>query len=191
MRAQLFLVAIAFSSVGYCASTSPTALPALAAVCARTGRVGAGANFTGTWDLAAQEGFDTFARAQGVPWLLRRLALLDRPVAVVHHGADGALKMRLTEAHATQAAAWSLGPAPTAAVAAEVAKGSEPSDDCAGAPEFLGRGGRSVAGATAAVRLRNPLREAVDVAVAWAPECPGVLVETHTNWHVPAHSVTM
>ena len=133
------------------------------------------ANFTGDWVLSRQLGFDAFAASQGVPWLLRKLATLDRPAVIIDHvstppskaglwsqgssgGAEEVLSLTLTEAQATQHARWAL---------------------------------RSAAGQEASIqRLHNPLREATDVAMGWSPRCPGVIEEFHVCEN-PRNSVRM
>lgn len=134
-----------------------------------------GANFTGRWTLARQDHFDAFAAAQGVPWVLRQLAALDRPQSDIVHAARAytsavagpggrveTFRHRLFEAGRTQEAEWGFG--------GEAGDSSSPS----------------------AARLSNPLFEAVDVTLQWAgPECPGVLVEIHANTANSAHDVTM
>jgi hypothetical protein len=136
-----------------------------------------GTNFTGRWSLARQDNFDAFAAAQGVPWVLRKLATLDRPQSDIVHQAQFAsaaglgsgvvsetFRHKLFEAGRTQYAVWALG--------GEATGDSIPKKNAA--------------------RMSNPLFEAVDVILQWAgPQCSGVLVETHSNFANPAHDVTM
>lgn len=129
-------------------------------------------NFTGRWGLASQDNFDAFAAAQGVPWVLRKLAVLDRPQSDIVHtlstssvpGDRDAEKFRhrLFEARRTQESEWVL------------------------------TGKADPTSLSSVARMFNPLFEAVDVQLQWAgPQCPGILVETHINAVNRAHDVTM
>jgi len=179
------LLAIQGAHGGSCSdhedSTSTCMSPALEKVCAQRSAISNAergnltipsyTNFTGRWGLVSQDNFDAFAAAQGVPWVLRKLAVLDRPQSDITHtraisaGPDGnvyeSFRHRLFEARRTQKSEWVL---------ADKVGSTTPSN---------------------IARMYNPLFEAVDVQLQWAgPRCPGVLVETHVNAVNRAHDVT-
>lgn len=169
-------------------------------ICSRRGSFKQNANFTGMkiayflvlhsrniaciigrWVMHNQTNFEVFAKSQGVPWILRRLGHMDKPVSLIVHDIheNPALSERfwhqLTEAHQTQASEWLLPPQINIS-----------DEDCA-----TNEDPRQPNSLQSNKRLLNPLREAVDVEMAWSESCPGVLVERHTNLVQPSNSVRM